>query len=400
MKRGSPLLFLFFVFLSVVSVLGASQQRADSPQLKELLERAAATHSDAVLLFKDGKPIAEYYSKAGKHKIELMSCTKSIVNFGIGRLIDQGKIKSLDEPVYDFYPEWKQGRKKLINIGDLMAHTSGLQNVPNTTVEIYPSPDFIKLALAAELETEPGKVCSYNNKAVNLLAGIIEKASGKRMDLYFRDEIFKPMGIVDYGWSTDQAGNPQVMAGLQLTARDFAKFGELILNKGRWGNTRIVSEKWIDESMTPQAVSSYGLLWWLKPGDMDIVIDDEKFKEFQEAKVDPSFIQKLEPLKNKVMHSAQQFFDAVIQALNVEPQEAGAAIQREITSRGLKLSKFQVRRVDAYRAEGYLGQYMVICPKAKVVAVRQISGDEHYNEKTDGFEDFNELVLKMCQSAQ
>ncbi len=74
MKRGSGLLSFLLIFLSI----SHSQNRAanNSPQLSELLQRAAATHSDAVLVFKDGKPLAEYYSKAGKRKIELMSCTE------------------------------------------------------------------------------------------------------------------------------------------------------------------------------------------------------------------------------------------------------------------------------------------------------------------------------------
>jgi CubicO group peptidase (beta-lactamase class C family) len=391
MKRGSGLLSFLLIFLSI----SHSQNRAanNSPQLSELLQRAAATHSDAVLVFKDGKPLAEYYSKAGKRKIELMSCTKSIVNSGIGRLIDQGKIKSLDQLVYEFYPEWKQGRKKLITIRHLLDHTSGLQDLP-TTVEVNLAPDFIQLALAAELKTDPGKVFFYNNKAVNLLAGIIERASGKRMDIYFRDEIFKPMGIVDFNWATDRAGNPPVMAGLKLTAEDFAKFGELILNKGLWGSTRIVSERWIEESMTPQAAYySYGLLWWLMPADMDIVMDDEKFKELEDAKVDPALIQKLQPLRNKVMHSGPESDAALLQALNMA--SPGSAIDQEIRSKGLRLWNFKVREVKAYNANGDLGQYLVIYPKARLVAVRQISSRIDYNGKTDGFEDFSDLVQKI-----
>lgn len=389
MKHGSGLLSFLFIFLSISH--GQNRAANNSPQLSELLQRAAATHSDAVLVLKDGKPVAEYYSKTGKRKIALMSCTKSIVNFGIGRLIGQGKIKSLDQPVYEFYPEWNQGRKKLITIRHLLDHTSGLQAL-RTAEEIYPAPDFIQLALAADLETDPGKVFFYNNKAVNLLAGIIERASGKRMDIYFRDEIFKPMGIVDFEWATDPAGNPQVMAGLELTAADFAKFGVLILNKGLWGSTRIVSEHWIEESMTPQASSQYGLLWWLTPGDMDIVMDDEKFKEFEEARVDPALIQKLQPLRNKVMHSGPEFDAAVLQALNMASPEL--AID-QIRNKGLRPSKFNVREVKMYRANGYLGQYLVIYPKARLVAVRQISSRIDYNGKTDGFDDFNNLVQKI-----
>jgi len=88
MKRGSGLLSILFIFLSLGHAQKVTQTALNNPQFSELLQRAAATHSDAVLVLKDGKPVAEYHSKAGKRKIELMSCTKSIVNFGIGRLID------------------------------------------------------------------------------------------------------------------------------------------------------------------------------------------------------------------------------------------------------------------------------------------------------------------------
>jgi CubicO group peptidase (beta-lactamase class C family) len=396
MKRGSGLLSFLLIFLSISH--GQDHAAINSPQLSELVQRAAASHSDAVLVFKDDKPLAEYHSKAGKRKIELMSCTKSIVNFGIGRLIDQGKIKSLDQPVYEFYPEWKQGRKKLITVRHLLDHTSGLQNVPSAGVEIYPARDFIQLALDARLETDPGKIFSYNNKAVNLLAGIVEKASGKRMDIYFRDEIFKPMGIVNFFWATDRAGHPQAMAGLKLTAADFAKFGELILNKGQWGSVRIVSEHWIEESMTPQVSAQYGLLWWLTPGSMDIVMDDEKFKELEDARVDPALLQKLQPLRNKVMHSGSEYEAALLQALDMPVASAKSAIDQEIRSKGLRLSKFKVHEVKAYVANGYLGQYMVVCPKARLVAVRQIAKRKDYDEKTDGFYGFIDLVQKICDA--
>lgn len=71
-------------------------------------------------------------------------------------------------------------------------------------------------------------------------------ASGKRIDLYFRAEFFKPMRIEDFDWMQDPVGNPYAHFGLQLSAVDFAKFGELVLHRGTWNGTRIVSEKWID----------------------------------------------------------------------------------------------------------------------------------------------------------
>lgn len=131
----------------------------------------------------------------------------------------------------------------------------------------------------------------------------------------------------------------------------------------------------------------------LTPGDMDIVIDDEKFREFEEARVDSALIQKLQPLRNKVMHSEPEFSAAVLQALNMA--SPGSAIDQEIRSKGLRLFKWKVREVKAYRANGDMGQYMLIYPKARLVAVRQISSHMDYNGKTDTFDDFIDLVQKV-----
>ena len=223
-------------------------------------------------------------------KIEAMSATKSIVNLAVGRLIDSGKIKSLEQPVCDFYPEWRQGRKQKITIRHLLSNTSGLYQDPNENV--YQSPDCIRLALAAEMSDEPGAKFSYNNKAVNLLAGIIEKASGKRMDHFFGEEIFAPLGITDFGWDHDKAGNPYGMAGLQIKAIDLAKLGQLVLDEGDWRGQRILSRDWIQTSTRPSQTMepTYGLLWWLTPSTSSIV-DDDTFAYFKAPRHDRAVAQ-------------------------------------------------------------------------------------------------------------
>lgn len=238
------------------------------PLLEELKLEARKSHSDTLLVTQHGKVLAEYYTDEGLHPIELMSAFKSLVALAIGRLIFVGEIESLDQPVADFYPEWRQGKKKLITIRHLLNHTSGLQNVANAGDEIYPTPDAIKLALAAELTTDPGTAFSYNNKATNLLAGIIHQAAGLRMDLYLTKEFFVPMGIEHYKFYYDPSGNPHAMAGLQLLAKDFAKFGELILNKGQWNKQQLLELEFLDEMLAQgQSFSEKaGLLWWRLPG--------------------------------------------------------------------------------------------------------------------------------------
>ena len=384
---------VILLLLIGVETVSWSQSGINKQALEKLLKRAAETHSDAVMIFKDSQLVGEYFSKE-RGKIELMSCTKSIVSLAIGKLIDAGKIKSLDQPVYEFYPEWKQGRKKLIAIRHLLNHTSGLQNVPNTGVEIYPSSDFVKLALAAEVSDEPGSKFSYNNKAVNLLAGIVQTTSGKRMDLYLRDEIFQPLGITDFDWMLDRAGNPHAMAGLQLKAADFAKFGLLLLNKGLWDGKQIVSEKWIEESL--QQGQPYnptcGLLWWRIPSYERPIIDDEKFKELEAAGVSKPFLSKLEPLRNKPFDSMPLFVKALAERLG---QQWNEILSQELSSKGLTLSRKKYGDIIGYNANGYLGQYLVIYPQQKLVAVRQIRGSEKYSQQTDTFDDFFDLVRSL-----
>lgn len=362
--------------------------------LDELIKKAEETKTSALVVYKDGKLITEWHEQKYKEgeflkekpSFQLMSCTKSIVNLGIGRLIDQGKIKSLDQPVYEFYPEWKQGKKEKITIRHLLNHTSGIQTLP-TTVDIYPAPDLVQLALAAEIETEPGEKFKYNNKAVNLLAGIIKKASGKRMDVYFQDEIFKLMDIKESYWKLDNAGNPFGMSDLSLTAIDFAKFGTMILNKGVYSNQRIVSEKWLEESLKegqPKA-KNCGLLWW-RIIETSFVVDDESLKKLETVGTKKDVIDKLLTIKNKV-YDEDGFFAEAQKVFGFTDETAFYKFYgSEFSGKGVNAFSFIWGKVKGYEARGYLGQYLMIYPDSNLVIVRFTDGEEH-NQTTDNFDD-------------
>lgn len=385
---------LFLTILLCYSALLCQDSRIKPEILSNIIEKSKTSHTDGLIIYKNGEIIAERYSSGKPEKIELMSATKSVVNLAIGKLIDDGKIKSLDQPVADFYPEWNQGDKKLITIRQLLNHTSGLQNNPNAGVEIEPAPDLVKLVLAAELSNKPGTKFSYNNKAVNLLAGIVEKASGEKMDVYFREAIFQPLGITDFNWTRDKAGNPAAMAGLQLTARDAAKFGLLFLNKGVWNGKRILSENWIDESVKQgqSFEQRCGLLWWRVPEYQNFIIDDDKFKEFEAAKVNSDFIAKITPLKNVVFKNRGEYSKALE---NIFGNDWAFKVNEQIGEKGISLSKKIYGSFVGYNADGYLGQYIVVIPKSKIVAVRQIKRSDNYDPSTDGFEDFLDLIAKL-----
>jgi CubicO group peptidase (beta-lactamase class C family) len=391
--------------VSLLGLLAASSTHAAplSPlhesALNQLLERGAPTKSDAIVIWQDGHELGHYYANGtAPGPIELMSVTKSIVALAIGPLLADGRIKSLDEPVADFYPEWRQGKKAKVTIRMIMNHTSGIQNVPRTDVEIYPAPDSIQLALAAELSNEPGDMPSYNNKAVNLLSGIIEKAAGKPMDVFLRDGLFKDMDIHPGPWGKDKAGHPYAMAGLPLTAADLGKFGELVLNKGNWHGKQLLPVKYIDALMQPQSEDSMGLLWWIAPQYRHFTTDPAAFAMLRKRNVpEPTVVALEKGLQGAHYDDEGSMMEGIRQALGPHWQ---AAFESDLIGRGIgpyRLFKVTTGPAAAYFGSGDGGQYLVVVPFAKIVAVRQINADSDSEQKGQDFEDFLDSVLAIAK---
>lgn len=388
---------------SLLAVLGLAvafaactqpSERADGTALAELRAGAERSHSDAVFILRDGEPIAEWYFGEERRPIELMSVLKSVVSLGVGRLVTQGRIDSLDQPVHAFYPEWEHGPKRAITVRHLLSHTSGLQNVPNAGVEIYPSPDAVQLALDAELAEEPGSAFRYNNKAVNLLSGIIEQASGRRMDRFFEEEFFAPMGIEQYRWHHDPSGRPYAMAGLSLHARDLAKFGQLVLDDGVWEGQRLVSEDYLDAMLAQSQphLPLHGLLWWRLPSETRFILDEARMAELAAAGVAPSDLARLQPLVGRTYTARTDVFTAYEEVFGPGWQDVIAErFQRPGVS---TVFRIEYDDVVGYYGDGYLGQTLMIVPEQKIVAIRQVANGPGYDHETDGFEDFKDLVLR------
>jgi CubicO group peptidase (beta-lactamase class C family) len=382
-------------FLLVGTVAHAGE--IDPVALGQLIAHAEDAKSDALVVMKDGKLVGEWHFGRADGPIETMSMTKSIVNLAIGRLVDMGKIKSIDEPVHTYFPEWRQGNKKSITIRHLLNHTSGLQAERTTNGEIYPSPDFLKLALAAELSDPPGTKFFYNNKAVAILAGIVQQASGKRMDLFVRDELLAPLGITQYDWKLDKAGNPHALAGFRVRAVDLAKIGAMLADDGVWEGKRLVSHAWMAESTKPgQAFNpSCGLLWWLLPAWRKVTIDDSVLKAWRDAKLDEAFIAKVLPMKDKV-YERDGFFAELAKIFGDPKAEEWHA---HTWKRGLPDGKLITGPTIAFEAQGWLGQYLIVMPKERLVAVRMVraTGADDDEKKIDSMWKFPELVLALVK---
>jgi len=209
---------------------------------------------------------------------DIRSISKSIVSACIGIAMQQGKIKNVEQKVFDFFPEYERfdtGWKSSLTIKHLLTMSSGLKwnedlpydNPENSEIRMTSSSDPIEYVLSQPMDFAPGKVWKYNGGTTQLLAAIIEKTTGKKVDLYAKENLFQPLGI-RFQWIKYPGTNlPAAASGLRLRSRDLLKFALVYSNQGMWNDKRIVPEQWIKESFQRQISRPqggyYGYQFWI-----------------------------------------------------------------------------------------------------------------------------------------
>ncbi len=255
----------------------------DSDKLTRVYEYAAnpAINTEGIIIIKNGYIVGEAYlngfTKNSRHAS--YSVAKSFASALIGITIDKGLIKGVDEKIYQYYPQWQtpgtSEAKKTITIKNLLTMTAGLEweeddyyssNSQDDIFQMYNvSNDFIDYVLNKPVKNEPSTQWYYSSGESILLSGIIESATNMTAYQFGFENLFRPIGIPDIRWDSDPSGHTITAWGINATVREFAKFGYLYLNKGKWQDQQIVSEAWIQEST--QAISDslnhYGYQWWL-----------------------------------------------------------------------------------------------------------------------------------------
>lgn len=381
---------LYFSVLSLMLLFNSSLFAQTNDHLEQLVKRAIETNTDALIISKDGEIIKRYYkNNTAFEQIDLASATKSIVSLSIGRLLTTGQLDSLDQPVYTIFPEWNQGKKKYITVRHLLNHSSGLQNVTSPQEEIAVSSNIIQLALCAEVEFDPGTNFSYNNKAFNLLSGIIERLSGQKLDSFVYDQLFVPLDIHDYSWGKDDEGNVYGMSELSISAQDLLKFGQLMLHQGTWNNQTIISKQVIKDFLTPSVNNPYyGCGWWLSPEHISFVVDEDVILQMQSTAVHPDYLEKA-----RIALGKYESVDSLrARLLEIFGDNYTEIIKQNYTLKGAKLTKMVASGdLDSYYASGSGGKYLVIVPSKKLVAVRLIRKDSHV-KVSDSFNGFIDLV--------
>ncbi len=202
------------------------------------------------------------------------SAAKSFVSALIGIAIDEGKIKSIHDPITNYLPELKDPGYKKITIEHLLQMRSGIKfnesyvNPFGDAAKYYYGRNLKKYLINQPLESGPDEEFNYLSINTQLLGWIVERATGKPLAQYLQEKIWQPLGMESpTSWSVDSKKHQMAKGFCCINARaiDFAKFGRLYLNKGNWNGQQIVSEAWVDSSVTLKDYRNYYLYsyqWW------------------------------------------------------------------------------------------------------------------------------------------
>ncbi len=206
------------------------------------------------------------------------SVTKSVASILFGIAVDKGFISSVDEKVYDYFPEYLDSNstaKMNMTLKHLLTMTSGYQwnesstrysDLSNDLIRMINDNDPLQYLMTRPLVSQPGQSFYYNSGCTNILGEIIYKASNIKADKFAEQNLFGPLGITKYSWVKLSNGIVFVSGDLYIRPRDMAKIGSLILNKGVWKGSRIVSEEWINASISKfidvKENVGYGYQWW------------------------------------------------------------------------------------------------------------------------------------------
>lgn len=258
---------------------------------KQKSVRSFIDHSGTtgLVVVKDDAILFEQYYRgnAESSKVISWSVAKSFVSALIGIAVSEGLIKDINQPVTDYVPSLKKSGYNGVSIKNVMQMSSGVlfnEDYADFNSDInkmgryfalnMPLADFVA---SLKPDKTPGTFHHYVSMDTQVLGMVLREATGKNLCEYTEEKLWKPLGMEsDAYWLIDSSGMEGAFAGLNVTLRDYARFGRLYLKKGNWNGKQIVPEAWVKASVTPDAphllpgkrpnatsVLGYGYQWWI-----------------------------------------------------------------------------------------------------------------------------------------
>ena len=226
----------------------------------------------AFVVLHEGKLVAERYREGLSQDTKLLSWSmaKSFTNALAGIMAGDGLV---DVYAPTGIPEWQGDARKAITLNDLLQMQSGLEwnedygNRSDVNLMLHRAKDMGLYAIDKPLENEPGTVWYYSSGSTNIVMRCLrcKFASDVEFQTYLRSRLFAPLGIRNAYFEPDMSGTPVGSSYVYITARDFARFGQMYLDDGFAGEVRVLPEGWVQYTATPASGSKggYGSSFWL-----------------------------------------------------------------------------------------------------------------------------------------
>ena len=239
-------------------------------------------NTDSLLIAHRGKLILESYYRKGRvnYPHYQMSITKSYTAYAIGRAIQLGHMtmEDLHKPVVSFLdqiePDQLAKGAEQITLHQAMQMSSGIRLPKKRIGEIVRKPDLLKgqgqarayLQFTNPISSQRPQPFKYQSADTVLTMQVLESVVPGSAEDFIRNQLLKPMGIVNYGWQEDLSGFPKSAAGSSVLSRDMIKMGLLTLNQGLWDGKQHLPKEFIKQATSPLVQTSptnfYGYFWW------------------------------------------------------------------------------------------------------------------------------------------
>lgn len=242
--------------------------------LEEVAAFAEAQNSVALLVLHRDRLIFERYwqGQGPEDAVNGMSMTKNLLGLMFGVALAEGHIQSLGDRVGDYLPEWANDPRGDITLEDLLYMQSGLRNDDRTDslssdlVKLYGGSNLRRLALSIPQVQPPGQGYEYNNINSQLLAFVLEAATGEPFGDYLSSRLWQPLGAEDaFLWMDRPRGSAKAFCCFFATASDWLRVGHLLLHQGKVGDHAVIPAGWIDQMRRDSPLEpTYGLHLWIK----------------------------------------------------------------------------------------------------------------------------------------
>lgn len=261
--------------------VGNEVQLSQNPEIARILadDTLLGEGYRAVVVVRNGRIVGETYADGFNENTPLLgwSMTKTVTAGLIGTLINAGQM-SLADTLTDSYPDWAQDGRKDITVKDMLAMSSGLQwneeygDVSDVTKMLYLNDDMADFVSGRPAESEIGADFNYSSGTTTALSRVWQDKLTDGGLTYPQEALFEPLGMTSVVLETDAADTFVGSSYMYATARDWARFGQLLLQKGKWNEQQILPEGFTDWMFEPVAASdgmyAKGHLWLDSPGGL------------------------------------------------------------------------------------------------------------------------------------